>query len=171
MSKHRVYDIAKELNTDNRTILDILRKNNVEVKSHSSTVDDAARQLVVKELKGNSQPGGKPQPQAAVKQPPQSLNRQKQVQPQAQGQQSKPQQQSKQQGQQKPQAQQKQNGGQQKQGQAKHGGSQPDARKQRNDGQKQVHQQDLEEQVCLEPLPVRWIFSEGLEIVDSILPL
>lgn len=140
MSKHRVYDIAKELNTDNRTILDILRKNNVEVKSHSSTVDDAARQLVVKELKGNSQPGGKPQPQAAVKQPPQSLNRQKQVQPQAQGQQSKPQQQSKQQGQQKPQAQQKQNGGQQKQGQAKHGGSQPDARKQRNDGQKQVHQ-------------------------------
>ena len=101
MSKHRVYDIAKELNTDNRTILDILRKNNVEVKSHSSTVDDAARQLVVKELKGNSQPGGKPQPQAAVKQPPQSLNRQKQVQPQAQGQQSKPQQQSKQQGQQK----------------------------------------------------------------------
>ena len=47
MSKHRVYDIAKELNTDNRTILDILRKNNVEVKSHSSTVDDAARQLVV----------------------------------------------------------------------------------------------------------------------------
>ena len=68
MSKHRVYDIAKELNTDNKTILDILRKNNIEVKSHSSTVDDAARQLVVKAVKGNSQPGAKPQPQAAAKQ-------------------------------------------------------------------------------------------------------
>lgn len=152
MSKHRVYDIAKELNTDNKTILDILRKNNIEVKSHSSTVDDAARQLVVKAVKGNSQPGAKPQPQAAAKQQVaakvqqavQPMNRQKQVQPQAQqkkqeqksGQQPKAQaQQAKQQGQQP-----QKNGAQQKQGQAKHGGSQPDERRQKHDGQKQAHQ-------------------------------
>ncbi len=154
MSKHRVYDIAKELNTDNKTILDILRKNNIEVKSHSSTVDDAARQLVVKAVKGNSQPGAKPQPQAAAKQQVaakvqqavQPMNRQKQVQPQAQPQQKKQEQKSGQQPkaqtqQAKQQGQQPQkNGAQQKQGQAKHGGSQPDDRRQKHDGQKQVHQ-------------------------------
>ena len=154
MSKHRVYDIAKELNTDNKTILDILRKNNIEVKSHSSTVDDAARQLVVKAVKGNSQPGAKPQPQAAAKQQVaakvqqavQPMNRQKQVQPQAQPQQKKQEQKSGQQP--KVQAQQakqqglqpQKNGAQQKQGQAKHGGSQPDDRRQKHDGQKQAHQ-------------------------------
>lgn len=154
MSKHRVYDIAKELNTDNKTILDILRKNNIEVKSHSSTVDDAARQLVVKAVKGNSQPGAKPQPQAAAKQQVaakvqqavQPMNRQKQVQPQAQPQQKKQEQKSGQQPkaqaqQAKQQGQQPQkNGAQQKQGQAKHGGSQPDDRRQKHDGQKQAHQ-------------------------------
>ena len=151
MSKHRVYDIAKELNTDNKTILDILRKNNIEVKSHSSTVDDAARQLVVKAVKGNSQPGAKPQPQAAAKQQVaakvqqavQPMNRQKQVQPQVQPQQKKQEQKSGQQP--KAQAQQakqqpQKNGAQQKQGQAKHGGSQPDDRRQKHDGQKQAHQ-------------------------------
>ena len=154
MSKHRVYDIAKELNTDNKTILDILRKNNIEVKSHSSTVDDAARQLVVKAVKGNSQPGAKPQPQAAAKQQVaakvqqavQPVNRQKQVQPQAQPQQKKQEQKSGQQPkaqaqQAKQQGQQPQkNGAQQKQGQAKYGGSQPDDRRQKHDGQKQAHQ-------------------------------
>lgn len=154
MSKHRVYDIAKELNTNNKTILDILRKNNIEVKSHSSTVDDAARQLVVKAVKGNSQPGAKPQPQAAAKQQVaakvqqavQPMNRQKQVQPQAQPQQKKQEQKSGQQPkaqaqQAKQQGQQPQkNGAQQKQGQAKHGGSQPDDRRQKHDGQKQAHQ-------------------------------
>lgn len=154
MSKHRVYDIAKELNTDNKTILDILRKNNIEVKSHSSTVDDAARQLVVKAVKGNSQPGAKPQPQVAAKQQVaakvqqavQPMNRQKQVQPQAQQQQKKQEQKSGQQPkaqaqQAKQQGQQPQkNGAQQKQGQAKHGGSQPDDRRQKHDGQKQAHQ-------------------------------
>lgn len=114
MSKHRVYDIAKELGSDNKTILDILRKNNIEVKSHSSTVDDAAKDLVVKAIKGGSQP--KPQtapkqeakpavkPQAQkpaqpkqeaklankVQQPKQPVQQQKQVQPQAQRNENKP---------------------------------------------------------------------------------
>lgn len=50
MSKYRIYDIAKELNTDNKTILGILHKNNIAAKSHSSTVDDNARQVVIKAL-------------------------------------------------------------------------------------------------------------------------
>lgn len=54
MSKHRIYDIAKELNTDNKTILDILHRNNIEAKTHSSTVDDAAKQLVADTLKKHS---------------------------------------------------------------------------------------------------------------------
>ena len=62
MSKYRIYDIAKELNTDNKTILNILHKNNIEAKSHSSTVDDGARQLVIKALKPQ-----KPQLQPAAK--------------------------------------------------------------------------------------------------------
>lgn len=66
MSKHRIYDIAKELNTDNKTILDILRKNNIEAKSHSSTVDDAARQIVAKALQRSQQPKpAQPKPQQA----------------------------------------------------------------------------------------------------------
>lgn len=62
MSKYRIYDIAKELNTDNKTILNILHKNNIEAKSHSSTVDDGARQLVIKALQPQKQqPAAKPQ--------------------------------------------------------------------------------------------------------------
>ncbi|MDD3115651.1 MAG: translation initiation factor IF-2 N-terminal domain-containing protein, partial [Anaerovibrio sp.] len=50
MSKYRIYDIAKELNTENKTILDILHKHNIEAKSHSSTIDDTAKQVVIKAL-------------------------------------------------------------------------------------------------------------------------
>ncbi|MBR0359196.1 MAG: translation initiation factor IF-2, partial [Selenomonadaceae bacterium] len=110
--------------------------------------------MVVKAVKGNSQPGAKPQPQVAAKQQVaakvqqavQPMNRQKQVQPQAQPQQKKQEQKSGQQPkaqaqQAKQQGQQPQkNGAQQKQGQAKHGGSQPDDRRQKHDGQKQAHQ-------------------------------
>ena len=56
MSKYRLYDIAKELNTDNKTILGILHKNNIEAKSHSSTVDDNARQVVIKALQSQQKP-------------------------------------------------------------------------------------------------------------------
>ena len=66
MSKYRIYDIAKELNTDNKTILNILHKNNIEAKSHSSTVDDGARQLVIKALQ--------PQKQQSAAKPQQKLS-------------------------------------------------------------------------------------------------
>lgn len=152
MSKHRVYDIAKELNTDSKTILDILRKNNVEVKSHSSTVDDAARQLAVKAVKGESQPGG----QAKLQEKSRPLREEKSQQAAAQMQQRQEKAASRQAAQQparahKPgQAQQKRQeqksgqpnkdgGERQKQGQAKHGGGQQNTRKQSADGQKAVN--------------------------------
>lgn len=40
MGKHRVYEIAKELGKTNQEVIDILAKNNIQVKSTLSTVDD-----------------------------------------------------------------------------------------------------------------------------------
>ena len=101
MSKYRIYDIAKELNTDNKTILGILHKNNIEAKSHSSTVDDNARQVVIKALQSQQKPqqtkanakqtapkpqndgkpqnGGKPQTPAKAQKPQQSHTQQPQA--------------------------------------------------------------------------------------------
>ncbi len=95
MSKYRIYDIAKELNTDNKTILGILHKNNIEAKSHSSTVDDNARQVVIKALQSQHKPqqtsanakqtapkpqnDGKPQTPAKAQKPQQSHTQQPQA--------------------------------------------------------------------------------------------
>ena len=95
MSKYRIYDIAKELNTDNKTILGILHKNNIEAKSHSSTVDDNARQVVIKALQSQQKPqqtkanakqtapkpqnDGKTQTPAKAQKPQQSHNQQPQA--------------------------------------------------------------------------------------------
>ncbi len=66
MSKYRIYEIARELDTDSKTILGILHKNNIEAKSHSSTVDDSARQVVIKALQPQKpQQEAKPQKQKA----------------------------------------------------------------------------------------------------------
>ena len=43
MGKHRVYEIAKELGKTNQEVIDILAKNNIQVKSTLSTVDDTVR--------------------------------------------------------------------------------------------------------------------------------
>ncbi len=95
MSKYRIYDIAKELKTDNKTILGILHKNNIEAKSHSSTVDDNARQVVIKALQAQQKPqqananakqtapkpqnDGKPQTPAKAQKPQQSHTQQPQA--------------------------------------------------------------------------------------------
>ena len=67
MGKHRIYEIAKELGKSNQEVIDVLAKNNIQVKS-LSTVDDAAKELVVKAFaKKPVQPEKKPaqQPKAA----------------------------------------------------------------------------------------------------------
>ena len=63
MGKHRIYEIAKELGKSNQEVIDVLAKNNIQVKS-LSTVDDAAKELVVRAFaKKPVQPEKKPAPQ------------------------------------------------------------------------------------------------------------
>lgn len=63
MGKHRVYEIAKELGKTNQEVIDVLAKNNIQVKS-LSTVDDAAKDMVVRAFtKKPVQPEKKPAPQ------------------------------------------------------------------------------------------------------------
>ncbi|WP_196594371.1 translation initiation factor IF-2 [Pectinatus sottacetonis] len=50
MSKYRIYDLAKEFKTDSKTVLNILKTNNVSVKSHASTVGDDERKIVEKNI-------------------------------------------------------------------------------------------------------------------------
>ncbi|WP_455652986.1 translation initiation factor IF-2 [Phascolarctobacterium sp.] len=72
MGKLRVYEIAKELGKTNQEVIDILAKNNIQVKSTLSTVDDTVRDLVVKNSAKKSAPEKKaaPAPQPAVKKEP-----------------------------------------------------------------------------------------------------
>lgn len=66
MGKHRIYEIAKELGKSNQEVIDVLAKNNIQVKS-LSTVDDAAKEMVVRAFaKKPVQPEKKPAPQQKV---------------------------------------------------------------------------------------------------------
>lgn len=66
MGKHRIYEIAKELGKSNQDVIDVLAKNNIQVKS-LSTVDDAAKEMVVRAFaKKPVQPEKKPAPQQKV---------------------------------------------------------------------------------------------------------
>ncbi|MCD7982398.1 MAG: translation initiation factor IF-2 [Clostridiales bacterium] len=46
MAKMRVYDLAKELGISNKEIIDFLSGQNIEIKSHSSSLDESAVSLV-----------------------------------------------------------------------------------------------------------------------------
>ncbi len=46
MAKMRVHELAKEIGIENKTIIEFLKANNIEVKSHSSNIDDDAQKLV-----------------------------------------------------------------------------------------------------------------------------
>ncbi len=46
MSKHRIYELAKEFNTTSKVIIDILARNNMTAKNHMSSVDDDARTVI-----------------------------------------------------------------------------------------------------------------------------
>lgn len=106
MGKHRVYEIAKELGKTNQEVIDILAKNNIQVKSTLSTVDDTVRDLVVKNSAKKSAPEKKaaPAPQPAVKKEPAkqtaAVTQQAKTQPAPAATEQRPQQQ--QQGQQRP---------------------------------------------------------------------
>lgn len=50
MSKYRIYELAKELKTDNKTILSILEKHNITGKKALSSVDDSERKIITQSL-------------------------------------------------------------------------------------------------------------------------
>jgi len=45
-AKVRIYDLSKELNLDNKDILDICDQLNIEYKSHSSTISEEDAQRI-----------------------------------------------------------------------------------------------------------------------------
>ena len=61
MGKYRIYEIAKELNQDNKVVLDYLNAHQIAVKSHMSSVDDDVRARILKDLGGKAaKPVAKP---------------------------------------------------------------------------------------------------------------
>ena len=48
MPKMRIYELSKELNLKNSDIVEYLQSKNVDVKSHSSSIDDNAIDMVKK---------------------------------------------------------------------------------------------------------------------------
>ncbi|WP_302157861.1 translation initiation factor IF-2 [uncultured Acidaminococcus sp.] len=53
MTKYRIYEIAKELNLDNKKVLGFLADHKITVKNHMSTVEAGVRDMIVKGLKNN----------------------------------------------------------------------------------------------------------------------
>ncbi len=52
MAKVRVYDLAKELQMDNKVLVDLIREMGMEIKSHSSSLTDEEISLIKGHLKG-----------------------------------------------------------------------------------------------------------------------
>lgn len=48
MSKYRVYELAKEFNTQSKLILDILARNNMPAKNHMASIEEEAYQVLVR---------------------------------------------------------------------------------------------------------------------------
>ena len=71
MTKMRVHELAKELGIDNKELLEILQKKNVEAKNHMSTLEDNTADEIRREFSsksGNgSDKGEKPAEQAEGK--------------------------------------------------------------------------------------------------------
>ena len=64
MAKARVYELAKELGVGNKEILEQLKKKNVEVKNHMSTVEDNVAEEIRRENAGRHEEPAKAEPAA-----------------------------------------------------------------------------------------------------------
>ena len=64
MAKARVYELAKELGVGNKEILEQLKKKNVEVKNHMSTVEDNVAEEIRRENAGRNEEPAKTEPAA-----------------------------------------------------------------------------------------------------------
>lgn len=56
MTKYRIYEIAKEMNVDNKKVLGFLADHKISVKNHMSTVEANVRDMIIKGLKDNKGP-------------------------------------------------------------------------------------------------------------------
>ena len=70
MSKYRVYELAKEFNTDSKVILDILKRNKFKAANNFSSVGEEERTAIKNSLNNKS---AKPQAKAPAAQPAQKL--------------------------------------------------------------------------------------------------
>ena len=52
MAKIRVYELAKELQMENKALVDLIRELGIEIKSHSSSLTDEQISLIKGHLKG-----------------------------------------------------------------------------------------------------------------------
>ena len=68
MSKYRVYELAKEFNTDSKVILDILKRNKFKASNNFSSVGEEERTAIKNSLNNK---GAKPQAKAPAAQPAQ----------------------------------------------------------------------------------------------------
>ena len=68
MSKYRVYELAKEFNTDSKVILDILKRNKFKAANNFSSVGEEERTAIKNSLNNK---GAKPQAKAPAAQPAQ----------------------------------------------------------------------------------------------------
>ena len=68
MTKMRVHELAKELGMENKELVDILQKKNVEIKKHMSTIEDNVADEIRREMSAKSgKTTGKPAEQAESK--------------------------------------------------------------------------------------------------------
>ena len=51
MSKVKIYEIAKELNIDNKEIIKIAKKLGIEAKSHLSSIDESDAEKIMRIIK------------------------------------------------------------------------------------------------------------------------
>jgi translation initiation factor IF-2 len=72
MERIRIYELARQMNLSNQTLIDTLRELGFDVKSHSSTVDKNAFPLLVQALnkKKQADTGSTPKPAKAAKAAP-----------------------------------------------------------------------------------------------------
>lgn len=80
MSKMRVFELARELKVDTKTVLEILKKHRIEVKNNMSGVDDAG-QSIVKEALAGAKPARKPVRPSAAKPAPAASKPEEKVEP------------------------------------------------------------------------------------------
>ena len=55
MTKVRVHELAKELGMENKELVDLLQKKNVDVKNHMSTLEEDVASQIRKERAGQAE--------------------------------------------------------------------------------------------------------------------